>query len=111
MGKFETVHNLRTYVSTPKEPSSGKQDTVIFLHDIFGPDLVNTKLVADEWAGQGFKVLLPDLFDNDPVPDKHLKVSPSALVSFSLDNLLTGYRRELPPDSRVHEADLTGDRT
>jgi len=47
---------------------------VIFLSDIFGVDLVNTKLVADEWAGQGYKVLLPDLFDNDPVPHQHLKV-------------------------------------
>lgn len=55
---------------------------VIFLHDIFGPDLVNTKIVADEWAGQGFKVLLPDFFDNDPVPDKYLKVSlrPTILI-------------------------------
>jgi dienelactone hydrolase len=81
VGNFEIVHNLRTYISNPKSDkastgTSGKQDTVIFLSDIFGVDLVNTKLVADEWAGQGYKVLLPDLFDNDPVPHQHLKVSP-----------------------------------
>lgn len=87
MGQFETIHNIRTYVSTPKNPStSGKQDTVIFLHDIFGPDLVNTKIVADEWAGQGFKVLLPDFFDNDPVPDKYLKVGPTLLfIGYGLE--------------------------
>ena len=82
LGNFETVHGLRTYVSNPKDTSSGKVDTVVFLHDIFGPDLVNTKIVADEWAGQGYKVLMPDLFDNDPVPDKYLKVStPASLES------------------------------
>jgi hypothetical protein len=80
-GNFEILHSLRTYISTPKSDSDsaktssgGKQDTVIFLSDIFGVDLVNTKLVADEWAGQGYKVLLPDFFDNDPVPHQHLKV-------------------------------------
>jgi hypothetical protein len=78
-GNFETVHNLRTYVSNPKEASSGKQDTVIFLSDIFGVDLVNTILVADEYAGQGYRVLLPDFFDNDPVPHEHLKVGPSSI--------------------------------
>ena len=77
VGDFEIVHNLRTYTSNPKtdKAGTGKQDTVIFLSDIFGVDLLNTKLVADEWAGQGYKVLLPDLFDNDPVPHQHLKVS------------------------------------
>jgi dienelactone hydrolase len=47
---------------------------VIFLPDIFGVDLVNTKLLADEWAGTGWKVLLPDVFEGDAVGHEHLKV-------------------------------------
>lgn len=76
LGSFQTLHGLRTYVTTPKEPSAntgGKQDTVVFITDIFGPDLNNVKIAADEWAGQGFKVLVPDVFENDPVPHEHLK--------------------------------------
>jgi hypothetical protein len=95
-GNFETVHGLRTYVSNPKEASSGKQDTVIFLSDIFGVDLVNTKLVADEWAGQGYKVLLPDLFDNDPVPHQHLKVGPlyPSIRGYIEQSLMIGNRSQ-----------------
>lgn len=46
---------------------------VIFIPDIFGVDLVNTKLLADEWAANGWKVLLPDVLEGDAVPDSHLK--------------------------------------
>jgi dienelactone hydrolase len=46
---------------------------VIFIPDIFGVDLVNTKLLADEWAGNGWKVLLPDVLEGDAVPHEHLK--------------------------------------
>lgn len=51
-----------------------KHDTVILISDIFGIDLVNSKLVADEWAGQGYKVLLPDFFEGDAIPDSLLQV-------------------------------------
>lgn len=53
-GSFETVHGLRTYVSKPKDGS--KKKTVVLMSDIFGVDLVNTQLVADEWAENGFYV-------------------------------------------------------
>lgn len=37
-------------------------------------DLVNSKLVCDEWAGRGWKVLMPDVFEGDAVPIESLKV-------------------------------------
>jgi len=73
-GSFEVLHGVRTYVANTHAPSPGaKQDVVVVLPDIFGVDLVNTKLVADEWAGRGWKVLLPDVFEGDAIGEEHLK--------------------------------------
>ncbi|WWC85849.1 uncharacterized protein L201_000716 [Kwoniella dendrophila CBS 6074] len=66
LGSFEVIHGLRTYVSNPK-PTEGKQNTVVLISDIFGVDLINTKLVADEYAGNGWKVLLPDFLEGDAI--------------------------------------------
>ena len=54
--------------------SESKLDTIILLTDIYGPDYVNTQLVADEWSKAGFKVVIPDLFVSDPVPVEHIRV-------------------------------------
>ncbi|WVR03575.1 hypothetical protein IAU60_000567 [Kwoniella sp. DSM 27419] len=67
LGSFQVLHGLRTYVSNSKAPAEGKQNVVIMISDIFGVDLVNTKLVADEYAGRGWKVLLPDFFEGDAI--------------------------------------------
>ncbi|WWD22534.1 hypothetical protein CI109_107027 [Kwoniella shandongensis] len=69
LGSNQILHGLNTYVSNSKPPTEAgaKQNVVILLHDIFGADLVNTKLVADEYAGRGWKVLLPDVFEGDAV--------------------------------------------
>ncbi|KGB78186.2 cytoplasmic protein [Cryptococcus deuterogattii R265] len=81
LGSISIQHGLRTYVSLPcsaherkaEGQVSKKHDTVILISDIFGIDLVNSKLVADEWAGQGYKVLLPDFFEGDSIPDSLLQ--------------------------------------
>jgi hypothetical protein len=87
-GSFQTVNSIRTYVSVSDSDSQSQSSseaqakaktTVVFLSDIFGVDLVNTQLVADEWAQAGFKVLLPDFFEGDAIPHEHLKVSQNAL--------------------------------
>lgn len=57
------------------EKTDSEQDTIILLTDIYGPDYVNTQLVADEWSKAGFKVVVPDLFVGDPVPIEHIRVS------------------------------------
>lgn len=41
---------------------------VIFGHDIFGWKFVNTRLLADEYAARGFRVLVPDLYDGAQSP-------------------------------------------
>jgi len=67
MGSMKILHGLDTYISNPKTPPSGKVDTLIMIPDIFGI-YVNAKLLCDEWAGQGYRVLMPDLFEGDAVP-------------------------------------------
>ena len=52
-----------------------KVDKVIIVTDIFGI-YPNTKLLADEWAGQEYEVLVPDLFEGSPVDHGLLNVRP-----------------------------------
>ncbi|KAL7424010.1 hypothetical protein Q5752_001595 [Cryptotrichosporon argae] len=73
LGAFEVLYGLRTYVSNPSAPASGAQNVVVLLPEVFGVDLVNTKLVADEWAANGWKALVPDVFEGDAVPIEYLK--------------------------------------
>ena len=74
IGSMEVLHGLQTYVSNPKTPSRGKIDTIIMIPDIFGI-YVNAKLLCDEWAGQGYRVVMPDPFMGEPVPTDMLNVS------------------------------------
>jgi len=74
LGHFEDLHGLRTYIINPSK-SNEKVDTIILLTDIYGPDYINTQLVADEWSKQGWKVVIPDLFVGDPVPIEDIRVS------------------------------------
>lgn len=69
-GSFSTVHGLKTYIASPEGGSKDK--TVVFLSDIFGIELVNTQLVCDEWAKQGYYVLLPDILGGSAVPHELL---------------------------------------
>ncbi|KAK4689398.1 carboxymethylenebutenolidase, partial [Tremellales sp. Uapishka_1] len=77
LGSISVLHGLRTYItpSPATNSSSEKQDIILLIPDIFGIDLVNTKLVADEWAGhnKNWKVLLPDVFEGDAIPESLLK--------------------------------------
>lgn len=75
LGKTEPRYGLASYISPPKETKSdGKVDRIVFISDIFGI-YQNAKLLADEWAGQGYEVLVPELFENGPVDHELLNVS------------------------------------
>jgi dienelactone hydrolase len=70
-GSEQTIGGLPTYVAASKDGSKDK--TVVFVTDIFGYKLNNVRILADEYAQQGFRVLIPDLFDGDYVDDGLLK--------------------------------------
>ncbi|KAL8722071.1 MAG: hypothetical protein Q9181_007563 [Wetmoreana brouardii] len=65
-GSVTTIGDLSTYVA--ESASKDRSKTLIFLVDIFGYELPNTRLLADEYAKAGFYVLVPDILQGDPLP-------------------------------------------
>jgi dienelactone hydrolase len=65
-GHVEEIGGLQTYVSEPE--SKDKSKVVVFLVDIFGFEFQNTRLLADNYAKQGFYVYIPDILKGDPLP-------------------------------------------
>jgi len=66
-GKFEKISGVDCYVATPTGDYA-KDKVVLFITDVFGPQLVNAQLLADGFANNGLKVVIPDLFDGDGWP-------------------------------------------
>lgn len=85
LGSTEVVHGLSTYVSKPKDAKGGKVNKIVFISDIFGI-YPNAKLLADEWAGQGYEVLIPDLFESGPVSHELLNVRASRVLRPSMSS-------------------------
>jgi len=69
-GTVEKIAGLDVYVAKPSDGSKTK--SVIFISDVFGWNLPNTRLLADEYAKGGLYVYVPDVLDNDPVDEKYL---------------------------------------
>ena len=82
-GRLDTLGGLQTYIAEPKTGSKAK--SVIFISDsaqtlvpslsspltcgvVFGWELTNTRLLADEYAKEGFYVYLPDFHQADSLP-------------------------------------------
>ncbi|KAG1738917.1 uncharacterized protein EDB91DRAFT_1288109 [Suillus paluster] len=55
-GTLETIGGVACYITTPiVDYAKGK--AILFLPDAFGIELINSKLLADEFAKNGFKAL------------------------------------------------------
>ncbi|KAJ6510798.1 Alpha/Beta hydrolase protein [Mycena sanguinolenta] len=65
-GKIETIGGIECYVATPTIPHPSER-VLIYLTDIFGLALENNRLLADDFARNGFKTIMPDLFSGDPI--------------------------------------------
>ncbi|KAJ3908782.1 dienelactone hydrolase endo-1,3,1,4-beta-D-glucanase [Lentinula edodes] len=66
-GKWEEINGVNSYVATPSKDYP-KDKVIVLLTDIFGPQLINNRLLADDFAANGFKTVIPDLFSGDPAP-------------------------------------------
>ncbi|KAJ7233088.1 dienelactone hydrolase endo-1,3,1,4-beta-D-glucanase [Mycena rebaudengoi] len=66
-GKFESLSGVRSYVATPGVDYP-KDKVLLFLPDGFGLDLPNAQLLADDFARNGFKTVIPDYLNGDPIP-------------------------------------------
>lgn len=70
-GSESTIGGLPTYVAEPE--SKDKSKTLVFLVDIFGYDFPNTRILADQYAKEGFYVYVPDILNGDPLPISFLQ--------------------------------------
>ncbi|GBE90106.1 Protein AIM2 [Sparassis crispa] len=66
-GKFEQIGGVECYVATPTVDYP-KDKVILYLIDIFGIHLPNHQLLADDYARNGFKVVVPDILHGDPCP-------------------------------------------
>ncbi|KAJ6557891.1 dienelactone hydrolase [Mycena capillaripes] len=65
-GKMETIGGVQCYVATPTVDYP-KDKAILFLTDVFGLALNNNLLLADDFARNGFKTIVPDIFNGDPI--------------------------------------------
>lgn len=68
VGFMTTIEGVDTYVTLPTDLRAPPTKALLFLTDIFGVALVNSRLLADQFAAKGFPTFVPDYFDGDPVP-------------------------------------------
>ncbi|KAL8677068.1 MAG: hypothetical protein Q9186_006470 [Xanthomendoza sp. 1 TL-2023] len=65
-GRIDNIGGLDTYIAEPKDRSTAR--SVIFIPDIFGWELPNTRLLADQYALAGFYTYLPDFHQGNSLP-------------------------------------------
>ncbi|EIW59789.1 alpha/beta-hydrolase [Trametes versicolor FP-101664 SS1] len=70
-GKIEKIGGVESYVATPTGEYP-KDKVVLLLTDVFGIPLNNNKLLADDFARNGFRTVMPDLFQGDALPENAL---------------------------------------
>lgn len=78
-GREESLYGMRTYVAggAAEDPATSTA-TIIFITDAFGFNLVNSKLLADDYATRtGFRVLVPDIIPGGGVPVDTLELMSS----------------------------------
>jgi len=70
-GKIEQIAGIECYVATPTIDYP-KDKVILYLSDVFGIPLINNRLLADDFARNGFKVVMPDILVGDPIADEEL---------------------------------------
>lgn len=68
VGKMVDIEGTNTYVTLPKNGPQRPKEALLFLTDIFGVQLVNSRLLADQFASKGIATFIPDYLFGDPVP-------------------------------------------
>ncbi|KAK6992957.1 dienelactone hydrolase endo-1,3,1,4-beta-D-glucanase [Favolaschia claudopus] len=66
-GKMEVIGGIECYIATPTIDYP-KDKVVLLVTDVFGVPLVNNKLLSDDFARNGFRTIMPDLYNGDAVP-------------------------------------------
>ncbi|CAI7586717.1 unnamed protein product [Penicillium manginii] len=64
-GSFKQLGDVELYIAHPPTKTTR---AILFLTDVIGHRFINAQLIADQLAANGYLVVMPDLFHNDPVP-------------------------------------------
>ncbi|KAK5005428.1 hypothetical protein LTR28_007736, partial [Elasticomyces elasticus] len=88
-GQMRNIGDISTYFS---EPESKQHDlAILLLPDAFGHEAINSQLIADQFAANGYFAVMPDLFHGDPVVLERLA------EGFDIMAWLQGPPGHLPP--------------
>jgi len=79
-GSVQTLHNLPTYISNAPATTTPK-GIIVIIPDVFGWEMPNARLVADQYASAGYKVLLPDFMDGGAIAAPIMDTMETALDS------------------------------
>ncbi|PCH44440.1 alpha/beta-hydrolase [Wolfiporia cocos MD-104 SS10] len=88
-GTFQDISGVQCYVATPSGTSKEGR-VILYLTDIFGPTFVNHQLLADDFARNGYRVVIPDILNGDPVPTD----APLSTGEFDLTSWLSRHGQE-----------------
>ncbi|KAI0795812.1 alpha/beta-hydrolase [Abortiporus biennis] len=66
-GTFTTIDGVKVYIATPSGEFD-KEKVLLYLPDVFGLELPNHQLLADDFALNGFRTVVLDFFNGDPLP-------------------------------------------
>lgn len=71
VGTLEELNGVNTYITGDRS----SERVIIFLADVFGPVYINSQLLADSYAKNGYLVVIPDIYFGDYVPEAGLEPS------------------------------------
>ncbi|KAJ7173461.1 Alpha/Beta hydrolase protein [Mycena filopes] len=70
-GNIEIIGGIESYVATPTGDYP-KDKVVLYISDVFGLHLPNHQLLADDFARNGLRTIIPDILNGDPIPPNAL---------------------------------------
>lgn len=62
---YTNTSAVETYFAYPEDKSTSK--AILLITDVIGHKFINAQLIADQFAANGYFVVMPDLFQGDPV--------------------------------------------
>ncbi|TAQ90679.1 hypothetical protein B7494_g1012 [Chlorociboria aeruginascens] len=85
-GEMSQLGGVDVYISKPSDYPHAPSKLLLFLTSATGLHSENNQIQADKFANEGFIVVLPDMFENDPLPGSatYSEKDPSILEQFKL---------------------------
>ncbi|MCJ1483449.1 hypothetical protein MMC06_003616 [Schaereria dolodes] len=65
-GEIKMIGEISAYFAYPKDRQTS--NAILIMTDVIGHEFINVQLIADQFAANGYFVVMPDLFQGDPLP-------------------------------------------